>query len=206
MANADQDTTGSALGRSFQFGCLRCGSILEAKTGQAGSSGRCPSCAAVFNIPLVDNETGLPLADADPGEDGELPAPVHAYAAAGTKAPRLVRRPDDSLHVECPRCGRQSEVSEDCCPGCGLPFTMEGMGTSAPTAGRSQGTGCMLLGITAIVLGLIPGIGILPGLVAIAVGASARSRSSTRAAGTIGIALGVAACAVSLLMLVVVMN
>jgi DNA-directed RNA polymerase subunit M/transcription elongation factor TFIIS len=120
--------------RAYCFRCLRCGSMLEAHAGQAGQAGRCPTCDAGFTIPEFDPRTGAAKGHADPGDDGENPTPMHAYAAAGQHAPKLVRRPDDTLVIECPRCERQSPVSSNNCPGCGLPFTLEGATQSASAA------------------------------------------------------------------------
>ena len=50
---------------------------------------------AEFTIPKVNVRTGLALTDADPGDDGQDPTPVHAYAAAGGNAPRIERTATD---------------------------------------------------------------------------------------------------------------
>ena len=96
-------TTGTAHGHRFQFRCLRCRSVLEARSSQSGQQARCPTCDASFAVPIIDAQTGLAASDADPGDDGELPTPMHAYAAAGDKAPRIIRKGDDTLAIGCSR-------------------------------------------------------------------------------------------------------
>ncbi len=118
----DNTMNAPACGPTFRFRCLRCGSVLEARIAQVGERARCPSCDAVFVVPQVDPRTGLALGGADPGHDGQYPAPVHAYAAAGHAAPRIVRLPDDSLVIECPNCLHRTDIKANNCPACGRPF------------------------------------------------------------------------------------
>jgi hypothetical protein len=201
MDSAEQlQPVAAPSGRAFRFMCLRCSSVLEARESQSGSPGRCPSCAALFTIPMLDPLTGLAAGGADPGQDGELPAPVHAYAAAGHNAPRIMRLEDDSLRIVCPRCEHQSPVSADNCEGCGMPFTMSGMGQ---TLGRAPGSMAALwMGVLAMFMGLCPLVGIIPGVIAIFLGISSfRKRGGSDAVA--GIILGVLGCAISLVMLLV---
>jgi DNA-directed RNA polymerase subunit M/transcription elongation factor TFIIS len=190
-------------GRLFHFQCLRCGSILEARSGQGGHSGKCPTCAAVFTVPEMDPQTGLARANADPGDDGENPTPVHAYAAAGTMAPKLIRHgEDDSLSIECPRCQRQSPVTADNCPGCGLPFTMEGVSATAVTSGSSLAQTAWILALVGLVFSFCAGIGGILGLVAIIMGVSALSqRYPRRGQAMAAIVLGAVDCIVSVAIL-----
>lgn len=160
----------SATERRFGFRCLRCQSVLEAAVSQSGRQGQCPSCGAVFTIPAVDWRSGLAVSDADPGADGELPIPVHAYAAAGEHAPQIVRHKDDSLAIICPRCQRECSIVANSCTGCGLPFTMEGASPEAETAGTSQGRAALTVGIVALLTCWCPGVGIVSGLLAIGLG------------------------------------
>lgn len=76
------------------------------------------------------------------------PHPVHAYAAAGERAPRLVKRADGQRAIQCPRCGVISPVSANNCGSCGMPFTMEG---ANPSTGGSANGVC----VTSLVLGII---------------------------------------------------
>jgi predicted RNA-binding Zn-ribbon protein involved in translation (DUF1610 family) len=181
-------------GRLFQFQCLRCGSVLEARSSQAGRQGKCPSCAAIFTVPELDPRTGLARTNADPGEDGENPAPVHAYAAAGTMAPQILRREDERLSIRCPRCQTDSEISANACPKCGLPFTMEGMTFRPMTASTPLGWTTATLGIVAILLSCTPA-GIVPAVIAIGCGLYSWSdRSLSGASGVkLGLVLGIIA-------------
>lgn len=154
--------TVNPAGRRFSFQCLRCRSLLEASTDQAGGRGRCPSCSAEFTIPAFDPHSGLATANADPGEDGELPAPVHAYAAAGANAPRLVRVSDTELMIECPRCRTRTEVTANACSACGLPFTIDGMSGHAAIYASDADARSLWLSAIALPLAFLPIIGLLP--------------------------------------------
>jgi hypothetical protein len=191
---------GTAIGRLFHFQCLRCGSILEARSGQGGQSGKCPTCAAIFIVPEMDPKTGLARANADPGDDGENPTPVHAYAAAGTMAPKLVRHEgDESLSIVCPRCERQSPVTADNCPGCGLPFTMEGVSATAVTTGSNQAQTAWILALVGLPFSICAGIGGLLGIVAIIIGLFAlNQRYARRGQAIAGIVLGIVDCIIGM--------
>jgi len=191
----------TASGRTFHFQCLRCGSVLEARASQSGHRGKCPTCAALFIVPEMDERTGLARHNADPGADGENPTPVHAYAAAGASAPRIIRTEDDILHIECPRCGRRSPVTADNCPACGLPFTMEGATSRAVTQASSSGRVAVIFGCIAVVVSFCPVIGLFPALAAIALGADAWFKKDKKGFGSAeaGIVLGLIACAISVL-------
>ncbi len=187
-------------GRLFHFQCLRCGSILEARSGQSGQPGKCPTCAAVFVVPEMDPRTGLARGDADPGDDGENPTPVHAYAAAGAMAPRLVRHEDDTLVIECPRCGGESAVTANNCLKCGLPFTMAGVSATAITTTSGLANTALLLGLAGLLGNICFGLGAVFGLIAIIVGISALTqrhpRNTTAAVG--GIVVGAIDCLLGL--------
>lgn len=186
-------------GRQFQFQCLRCGSVLEARSTQAGRKGKCPTCGALFIVPEMDSRTGLARTNADPGEDGENPTPVHAYAAAGEMAPRIHRGDDDRLTIECPRCRRESPIGADNCAQCGLPFTLEGMTARPATASSGYGAAAVMLGILGVLLGCI-GIGIIPGGVAVLLGFYSVMTQPGRGfrAAHAGILLGLAATGLGL--------
>lgn len=160
-----------ASGDPFQFQCLRCRSILEGRSAQCGQQGKCPSCGAVFTIPQVDPRTGLALGAADPGDDGQNPTPVHAYAAAGQQAPRIVRRDDGRAAIECPRCLHQSGVHANGCEACGHPFTMDGAIRPAVVAvgGGPSAWLCLGFGVASLLVPMM-GIGAVLGTVAIVCG------------------------------------
>jgi len=166
----------SAAHLRFTFTCQRCGSVLEAVGDMCGQSGRCPTCGAVFVIPPVDANTGLATEPARVAEDGQLPTPMHAYATAGGKAPRIRTRPGGEQVIVCPRCGRDTGVDANTCSGCGLPFTMEGAAAVAQTAeGTSTlATWSLTVGVLSVLTFCFPALG----PVAIGLGVSAIRRSS----------------------------
>ena len=198
-----RDPNAPPPGRPFHFRCLRCASVLEGRSNQSGQQGKCPTCGGVFTVPPMDPRTGLAVSHADPGDDGENPTPMHAYAAAGTKAPGLVRKQDESVAILCSRCQRESDVRSNNCPFCGLPFTMEGLTFSVPTRNAGGGTAALTLGILAVPMAFCIGIGFIPGILAVGIGLVARSKARGEPTGTAdaGILLGVLACAISLLVL-----
>jgi len=116
----------SATLARFTFSCTRCGSILEARGEQCGQLGRCPTCGGVFTVPVLDPRTGLASGPAAVADAGQLPTPMHAYATAGTKAPKIKRLENGDQVILCPRCGRDMPVDVNTCRSCGMPFTIEG--------------------------------------------------------------------------------
>ena len=189
-------------GRLFHFQCLRCGSILEARSHQSGQPGKCPTCAAVFTVPLMDPRTGLAQGNADPGEDGENPTPVHAYAAAGAMAPKVHRHEDDSLSIECPRCSRESPITADNCPGCGLPFTMEGVSATATTVGSSKAQTAVILAVVGLLFSFCAGVGGILGFIAIVLGISALGQRYVRSGPAIAaIVIGAIDCLIAVIVI-----
>ncbi len=157
--------------RTFNFLCKRCGSVLEGRSDQAGRPGKCPTCAAVFTIPRVDVRTGLATGPGDPGEDGQDPTPMHAYAAAGARAPQIVEAESGGLMILCPRCDGASPVDSHNCPACGLPFTMEGATHRAASPGSDGfAVASMVLGIIGVLGGLCI-VGAVAAILAIIFGA-----------------------------------
>ncbi len=188
-------------GRSFCFECLRCHSVLEGGSDQIGQRRKCPTCGGIFTVPQMDPRTGFARSPADPGEDGQNPTPMHAYAAAGTKAPRIVRLDDKTLVIACPRCRRQSAIGVNNCSSCGLPFTMEGLDYSRvhDTAGRSAVA--LAAGILSLPVALCGGVGLIPGVIAILLALSVWRDSHAPKGGLAlaGIILGTLGCLISVL-------
>jgi len=173
----------------FNFPCPRCDSLLESHTGMSGQTGRCPTCNARLEIPFLDQAYGsvsaARLLDGDP----QNPTPLHAYAASGAQAPRIRRLPDGTCEIECPQCAARAEITADTCPRCALPFTVEGIATGGPPAGRHSANAALLTGILAIPLSAL----LVPGLCAVGLGLIGLSRwRGPRAAvrALIGLALG----------------
>ncbi len=134
----------------FNFSCRLCGSVLEALIAQSGTPGRCPSCAAVFNIPNVDPRTGLALGSGDSGETTQDPVPMHAYAAAGDKAPEIVQLEGAGQAIVCPRCAATSDIEENYCVACGFPFTMEGANRAAQLSADGYAVASFVVGLVSL--------------------------------------------------------
>lgn len=154
-------------GRRYGFNCAYCSSRLEASEGLAGTDGQCPTCGSNITIPILDRYGRL----IDPKTRQIIkqdPHPVHAYAAAGERAPRIVRMSDGSQHIQCQKCGTYSGVQNNNCRQCGMPFTMEG--TTAEAAGASNGM-CVaslvlgIIGLPTFCLGILPALAIIFGII-----------------------------------------
>lgn len=160
----------------FTFSCQRCNSILEGSSDLCGDLGRCPTCGAVFNVPQVDRQTGLPTGPAVVADDGQLPTPVHAYAAAGDKAPQIRRADDGELSIVCPRCSTQMPVDANLCTNCGIPFTIEGAAEITGTApsGNGLAIAALCVGIASVPLFMLA---VVLGPVAIGLGVAGLRRA-----------------------------
>jgi len=158
-------TRSSAAGRRFGFNCGYCSSRLEATENMSGQEGQCPTCGNAIVIPILDRYGRL----IDP-TTGKIikqdPHPVHAYAAAGERAPRILRSDDGKQTIMCPRCQSLSPISSNNCKSCGMPFTMEG--TTLEASGTSNGfcVASLVLGI----IGIPAACAILPPILAIVFG------------------------------------
>jgi len=158
-------STGRAAGRRFGFNCGYCSSRLEANESMSGQDGQCPTCGNSIVIPILDRYGRL----IDP-MTGKIikpdPHPVHAYAAAGERAPRILRSDDGRQNIMCPRCQAMSPITANNCKSCGMPFTMEG--TTLEAAGTSNGfcVASLVLGI----IGLPAACAIIPPVLAVIFG------------------------------------
>ncbi|MGC4032174.1 MAG: DUF4190 domain-containing protein [Tepidisphaeraceae bacterium] len=141
-------------GKRYGFNCAYCSSRLEATEVMAGHEGQCPTCGNSIVIPILDRYNRLidPITKQVIKQD---PHPVHAYAAAGERAPQIIRDEDGVQQIVCakPNCRRVSPITANNCKHCGMPFTMEG--TSPDAAGGSGGfaTASLVLGIIGIPFG-----------------------------------------------------
>jgi DNA-directed RNA polymerase subunit RPC12/RpoP len=136
-----------ATGKRYGFNCGYCSSRLEATEAMAAQEGQCPTCGNNITIPILDRYGRL----IDPKTRQIIkqdPHPVHAYAAAGERAPVILRGKDGKQAIRCPRCQGTSPITANNCKGCGMPFTMEG--TTLEAAGTSNGF-C----VASLVLGII---------------------------------------------------
>lgn len=125
----------------------------------AAQEGNCPTCGNTIVIPILDRYGRLidPLTGKIIKQD---PHPVHAYAAAGERAPRIVRNREGKHAIQCPRCGAINAITSNNCGPCGMPFTMEG--TTAPMGGGASNG----LAVSSLVLGILS----LPGSCLIVLG------------------------------------
>ncbi len=195
-------TQTSGIGRRFGFNCGYCSSRLEATEAQCAQEGQCPTCGNSITIPILDRYARL--IDPKSGQIIKLdPHPVHAYAAAGERAPVIVRAIDDKQAIQCPRCRAVSPITSNNCKSCGMPFTMEG--TTLEASGTSNGfcVAALVLGI----IGLPASCIVVPAILAIIfgiIGWSQVSKSGTEGTGKgmaiWGIICGIAGIVLSLKM------
>jgi ribosomal protein L37E len=191
--------------RRFTFQCQRCGSVLEGKSDLSGRQGQCPTCAALFTIPEVHPVTGLPLGHGAGDSDSANPTPMHAYAAAGDKAPRILRGENGEIHIHCPRCSGRSDIDADNCAECGLPFTVEGASFKSVSSANTLAMASLVLGLIAVLTSLYL-VGGLIGVIAIGFGLQARRQVSISQSGQdrgnrigfAGIGLGIVALLIAL--------
>lgn len=168
-------------GRRYGFLCRHCSSRLEANDTLGGQTGNCPTCGKPTVIPFLDRRGRL----IDPAT-GEVikqdPLPMHAYAAAGERAPRIVKlntkgevfaeaevglAENARQAIECPRCLRHNLLASEYCHGCGLPFTMEATSPALMGGSNNWAISSLVCGILGIPLFCLLGI---PALLAIIFG------------------------------------
>lgn len=178
----------SGGGKRYGFNCVYCSSRLEATESMAAQEGQCPTCGNTIVIPILDRYGRLidPITKEILKQD---PHPVHAYAAAGDRAPKILRMIDGSQTIECPRCASMSPISANNCKSCGMPFTMEG--TTLEAAGTSNGycVASLVLGIIGIPAFCLLGI---PGILAIILGIIGYQQVSQTGAENAGKGLAIA--------------
>jgi DNA-directed RNA polymerase subunit RPC12/RpoP len=168
------------MGRRYGFLCSYCSSRLEATENMAGQSGTCPTCGNQILIPILDHRGRL----IDP-TSGQIikqdPHPVHAYAAAGHRAPSIIMDASGENKIRCPRCQRHNLISANNCAGCGLPFTMDGTIGDAISGNNTWAVASLVLGIVTMVGGMLL---IVPPILALVFGFVAmRGNSSTQQSG-----------------------
>ncbi len=186
-------------GKRYGFHCPYCSSRLEANESQAAQEGGCPTCGSTITIPILDRYNRLidPITKQIIKQD---PHPVHAYAAAGDRAPKIVRRDKGQQFIICPRCAGQSPISANNCKGCGMPFTMEG--TTVDTAGSNNG-----FAVAALVMGIIsipaacalfpPALAIIFGIIGFNQSVRSGEQTGGKGMSIAGIVLGVIGAAMA---------
>jgi len=197
LTNLQAPRTG---GKRYGFNCGYCSSRLEATEAMAAQEGQCPTCGNNITIPILDRYGRL----IDPKTRQIIkqdPHPVHAYAAAGDRAPQIIRTKDGKQAIRCPRCNGMSPINSNNCKSCGMPFTMEG--TTLEASGSSNGF-CVaslvlgIIGIPAACLFIPPVLAVIFGII----GYNQVSKSGIEGGGKglaiAGIVCGVIGCAISL--------
>ncbi len=181
----------------FNFACPRCRSLLASHSGMAGHTARCPTCDAQFAVPALHPRTGRPERAVLSEDDRQDPTPMHAYAASGHRAPRVVRRPDGEPMIECPRCHAHAPITADYCEACGVPYTAAGLpGLSTERAGHELGVAALIVGLIGVPASFL----VLPGPVAILLAALSWGQRGTPTPGwqaTAGMALGLVGTALA---------
>ncbi|CAN5675949.1 hypothetical protein BH09PLA1_BH09PLA1_36020 [soil metagenome] len=185
-------------GKRYGFNCAYCSSRLEATESMGAQEGACPTCGNTIVIPILDRYGRLidPVTKQIIKQD---PHPVHAYAAAGDRAPQILRQPNGGQLIQCPRCQSVSAITSNNCKSCGMPFTMEG--TTLEAAGGSNGfcVASLVLGIIGIPVSCV----VVPSILAIifgAIGYNQVARSGAEGGGK-GIAIAGIICGVIGLMI-----
>jgi hypothetical protein len=193
-----------SAGKRYGFNCGYCSSRLEATESMAAQEGQCPTCGNNITIPILDRYGRL----IDPKTRQIIkqdPHPVHAYAAAGERAPAILRTKDGKQTIKCPRCQGHSPITANNCKGCGMPFTMEG--TTLEAAGTSNGfcVASLVLGI----IGLPASCVVLPSVLAIIFGviglnqvAGGGEAGGGKGMAIAGIICGALGCLIGLLVIV----
>jgi DNA-directed RNA polymerase subunit RPC12/RpoP len=181
-------------GRRYGFLCSYCSSRLEAVESMAAQQGTCPTCGNTIIIPILDNRGRL----IDPTTNEVLkqdPHPVHAYAAAGHRAPQIVTDPGGNRAIDCPRCHRMNAISSNNCLGCGLPFTMDGTMGDAISGTNTWAIASLVLGIVSMPFGFCllvpPVLAIVFGAIALRGMGQTSSPQSGQGMAIAGIILGV---------------
>ena len=178
-------------GKRYGFNCGYCSSRLEATESMAAQEGQCPTCGNQITIPILDRYGRL----IDPKTRQIIkqdPHPVHAYAAAGARAPHIGRTKEGKQVIICPRCRANSPITANNCKSCGMPFTMEG--TTLEASGTTNGF-C----VASLVLGIIgiPSLIFIPSILGIIfgiVGLRQISGADAPALGGRGMAIGGIVC------------
>lgn len=196
-----QDLAPRIGGRRYGFNCGYCSSRLEATEAMAAQEGQCPTCGNQIVIPILDRYGRL----IDPKTQEIIkqdPHPVHAYAAAGERAPKIVRRTTGEQVIKCPRCGATSPVSANNCKSCGLPFTIEGTTVAAAGASNGYAVASLVLGIIGIPAGcsvLLPVLAVVFGVFAFVQISNNQGEGAGKGMAIAGIICGVIGCFVAVM-------
>ncbi|HZZ43278.1 MAG TPA: DUF4190 domain-containing protein [Tepidisphaeraceae bacterium] len=177
----------TATGKKYGFNCPYCSSRLEATDAIAAQEGQCPTCGKNIVIPILDRYGRLidPITQQIVKQD---PHPVHAYAAAGDRAPRILRNPEGKLYIACPRCPATSPITANNCKACGMPFTMEGTTVDATGSANGFCVASLVLGI----IGLPASCTVITPLLAVIFGIIGLTQTSKQGADSSGKGMAIA--------------
>lgn len=187
-------------GARYGFPCPYCSSRLEATGASAGTEGECPTCGNDIVFPILDGSGRLidPVTKQIIKQD---PHPVHAYAAAGHRAPKIIREAAGQKIV-CSRCGSPSPVNANNCKRCGMPFTMEGTAPDALGTTSNSAVASVVLGIIGIPMSctlVVPGLAVIFGMMALFETRQSETKQGSWLAVT-GLVLGVIGLFISAMM------
>jgi DNA-directed RNA polymerase subunit RPC12/RpoP len=191
ISSAAAMATSRGSGRRFGFNCGYCSSRLEATEAMAAQEGQCPTCGNQITIPILDRLGRL----IDPKTRQIIkqdPHPVHAYAAAGDRAPKITRDSQNRQWIICPRCSASSPITSNNCKSCGMPFTMEGTTIDASGAANGFCVASLVLGIIGLPICLfVPSaLAIIFGVIGLRQIAQSQGSTSGKGMGIAGIVLG----------------
>jgi len=155
--------------RNFNFPCGRCGTLLETSTGLSDQPGQCPTCGVHLIVPRLDPYTGRPLPAQILDTELQAPTPLHAYAASGTDAPKIVKRADGALAIRCPRCNANNAIDANACAACGSPFTLEAAATVTGIRYDGRALAAIIVAVIALLLSFTP-LAVLPAAISIVLG------------------------------------
>jgi DNA-directed RNA polymerase subunit RPC12/RpoP len=195
------NAAGRSSGKRYGFNCPYCSSRLEATEAMAAQDGQCPTCGKTITIPILDRYGRL----IDPKTRQIIkqdPHPVHAYAAAGDRAPIILRQPGGAQLIQCPRCESVSPITANNCKACGMPFTMEG--TTLEASGASNGF-CVaslvlgIIGIPAFCTVVTPLLAIVFGIIGYNQASKADVQTGGKGMAIAGIVCGVIGCIIGAL-------
>jgi hypothetical protein len=133
------------------------------------------------------------------GGEAQDPTPVHAYAAAGDRAPEIIRTENDVQMIRCPRCDHASGIQATRCGNCGMAFTLEGVTYDPPEGSRN---GYAIASLVLSLVGLPCFVLVLPQILAVVFGVVAMRQlrgsgpGHGRGFALTGIALGLVSLAV----------
>lgn len=178
--------------KAFNFPCPQCDCLLAAHSGMSGQPASCPTCASRFVVPHL-KRGGTPAPAETLEAASEQPAALHAYAASGSRAPRIERMGEQILII-CPNCQARNTIDADACASCAAPFTIDGAQTMGKLERANFGARSLTAGVLSVFLFPL----MVPGMAAVYFGWRSVFRTGERGvpvSGLVGLVLG--ACSIA---------